>query len=129
MKQREIDKLEAAKIHLLVAIRILFERKDPIAVHTLATAAQGILIALGKAKGIKSIIFESEYIRPERKKELNKIIREPQNFFRHADRDPGAKLKYRDFAAAVMLFDACYLYKEITGINFTQIPELHVFTS
>lgn len=129
MKQREIDKLEAARIQIEVAIRIFFERKDSIAVHTLATAAQGILMDIGKSMGITSTIFNEEYIRPEKKKEFMRIVREPQNFFKHADKDPDEKLNYRDFAAALMLFDVCLLYQSISGISFIDLPEMSVFYS
>jgi hypothetical protein len=51
-----VSKLEVADRHLRVAIRAFFERKDLIAVHTLAAAAQGVLADLARPRGIKEYL-------------------------------------------------------------------------
>jgi hypothetical protein len=54
MKQKSTSEtvtvLEAAERQLRTAIRLFFERRDMIAIHTLATAAQEILRRLGKRR-------------------------------------------------------------------------------
>ncbi|MCH7519854.1 MAG: hypothetical protein IH964_12625 [Candidatus Dadabacteria bacterium] len=123
-KYEEIDKLDAAKRQLIVAIRIFFERKDPIAVHTLATASQGILIDLGKVKDIKSFLIDSDMIRPEKRKEVNLKFRQAQNYLKHADNDPETKLKYYPEFTPFFLFDACCIYEKLTGTNFAEMVGL-----
>jgi hypothetical protein len=68
-----ISKVEAADRQLRVAIRLFFERKDLLAVHTLAAAAQGILTDLARPKDIK-IIFDR--LDPD----LRRAYRSAQNF-------------------------------------------------
>ncbi len=120
-KYEEIDKLESAKRQLIVAIRIFFEGKDPIAVHTLAAASQGILIDLGKSKNVKSMLIDFELIRPEKRKEVNDKSREVQNYLKHADRDPNTKLKYHPDFTSLFIFDACQIYEQITRTKFAEM--------
>ena len=124
MKYEEISKLDTAKRQLIVAIRMFFERKDLIAIHTLAAASQGILIDLAKTKDIKSLLIDCEIIRAEKRDEVNQMFREAQNFFKHADRDPESLFKYYPDITSFFLFDACQLYEKL--IN-SKIPETKVF--
>lgn len=120
MKYEEISKLDAAKRQLIVAIRMLFERRDPISVHTLAAASQGILIDLARIKGIKSLLVDAEMIRPEKRIEVNSKVREAQNYFKHADRDAESQFKYYPEITPLYLFDACRLYEQITDDRFPE---------
>lgn len=49
--QSYIDKLAAARRQLLVAVRLFFQDEDPLAVHTLASAAYRLIIDLQGAGG------------------------------------------------------------------------------
>ena len=53
----KLTKLEVAERQLRVAIRLFFERKDAVAVHTLAAASRDLLNDLAKRKGGK--VFRS----------------------------------------------------------------------
>jgi hypothetical protein len=121
-----VSKLDAAKRQLKVAVRLFFERKDLIAIHTLAAAAQEILIDLGRPQGIKSIFKGSTYLKPEYQKEFEALFRGAQNFFKHADRDPEEKLKFYFKATKFFILDAAILYKTITN---TTCPEIVGFMS
>jgi hypothetical protein len=86
-----VGKLDVARRQIVEAIRLFFERRDPIAIHTLAAAAHQVLVDLahrnGKArsilKGAKGSVLaeDAEYLRS---------INFPFNYFKHADRDPDA---------------------------------------
>lgn len=113
-----ITKLEAAERQLRVAIRLFFERRDPIAIHTLATAAQEILRALAQPRGIKGIYEHADaLIRPDKKKELIDHLRKAQNFFTHAAKDPGEKLDFFYEATQFYLFDDVLLWTPANGGN------------
>jgi hypothetical protein len=116
-----ITKLQAAERQLRVAIRLFFKRRDLVAVHTLAAAAQELLRDLGRPRGIKSTIKDNDLIRPEYKKVVLDILNEPQNFFKHADRDPNRQLKFYYEATPFFLLDAALLYIQITD---KQVPEV-----
>ena len=84
-----VSKLEAAQRQLDTGIRLLFEQADPIAVHTLIGAAATLLSDLVAHKDASSSwdrkaqeatgLTPSQYFR---------IMREPQNFLKHAKEDP-----------------------------------------
>jgi hypothetical protein len=111
-----VTKLEAAERQLRVAIRLFFERKDMIAVHTLTAAALEILRELGRPRGFKSLFEHAgESIRPEKRREVLNIVREAQNFFKHAGRDLRKELKFYHTATPLFMFDAVKLEHKLTG--------------
>lgn len=90
-----VTKLEAAERQLRAAIRLFFERKDIIAVHTLAAAALDIFRQVGRPRGFKSLYDRAgERNRPEKRREVLNLFREAQNFFKHAGKDPRKELKF-----------------------------------
>src|SRR2546425_12413580 len=119
-----LTKLQVAERQLRVAIRLYFERRDLVAVHTLAAAAQEVLRDLGRLHGIKSIFKDSDLIRPERKKELANRFKEAQNFFKHTDRDPDEQLKFYYETTQFYLLDAALLYSQLTRKLFPEVPAL-----
>jgi len=99
---------------------MFFERRDSIAVHTLAAASQGILLDLAKTKDMKSLLIDSEMIRPEKREEVNRKFRKAQNFLKHADHDPESIFKYYPEITPFFLFDACLLYEKLTNRKFPE---------
>ena len=115
-----LTKLEAAERQLRVAIRLFFQRKDLVAVHTLAAAAQGILQDLGSHQGVKSIFKETERIQPEYREKVTTSFRQAQNFFKHADKNRQEKLRFYYEATKFYLFDAASLYLKLTNRPFPE---------
>jgi hypothetical protein len=125
-----ITKLDAAGRQMNAAIRQFFACGDSVAIHTLTAAAHEILRQLRRAGsspeitmlwrmqpvGIRgSLVKDSPFILQDRRTEFEKLVSRPQNFFKHAGRDPGEKL---DFCAALteaLLMDACMMYQYLTG--------------
>ncbi len=115
----KVTRLEAAERQLNVAIRMFFERKNMIAVHTLAAAAQGVLRDLATPKGLLGI-FEigiDFLTKPHLQKELRRAFRQAQNNFKHVDHDPNpdAEMSFFFGATEFYLFDAAYLSHLLTG--------------
>jgi hypothetical protein len=119
-----VTKLDAAEPQLRVAIRLFFERKDMIAVHTLAGAALDIFCQLGRPRGFKSLYERAERIRPEKRSEVLDLLRKAQNFFKHAGKDPRKELKFDYTVTPFYIFDAARLEYELTG---SSSPESNVF--
>lgn len=127
-----ITKIEAAERQLCGAIRMFFDEGDMIAVHTLATAAQQILLDLALPLGIYS------FFNDEKLTDLRDVFRTSQNFLKHADRDSDGKLPFFPEITKFHLLDACFLVctlthrvlPEVTGFLgwfLTQFP--HLFDS
>jgi hypothetical protein len=113
-----VAKLDAAKRQLGTAIRLFFEERDVIAIHTLASAAQELLSDLLKAGGGRSLYEElPQWIEPEHVADFRKALRKPQNFFKHADRDPTSSLRFPPAMTEYALFDCVWMYQRLTGYN------------
>lgn len=111
-----IEKLEAARRNLAAAVRLFFERDDPVAIHTLAAAAQGVIRDVAKARGLAhtSILHDHPNIPAGARKEWIKILNSPRNFFKHADVDPNGTLEFDDSANETLLLDACLILSEVS---------------
>jgi hypothetical protein len=117
MTKETITKLEAAKRQLRTAIRMFFGEADGVSTYTLAVAAQEVLRGLLRAKGNDEASFIKDTLRivPERRKEYLAIINEPQNFFKHADRDPEGTLEFQPESLLFVLIDCEQMYQRLTG--------------
>ena len=85
-----VTKIEAARRQLEVAVLLYFNDRDALAIHTLATAAEGVLETLVARAGKTTPLQDSlaAQIPPELQKTVTQAMRGPQNFLKHADRDP-----------------------------------------
>jgi hypothetical protein len=115
-----ISKLDAAKRQLELAIRLFFNYDDVVAIHTLSSAARDLLSDLAAKQGVKSIVYSQmieEVVKPEKQAEVRKIFNKAKNFFKHADKDPDALLKFNPEISEFDIWDACELYRKLTQEN------------
>ncbi len=87
-----IDKLEVARRQICEAIYLFFEERDPVSIHTLIASAHQILFDVGKISNVASAIKATTNLQKPEIQELLKAINYPYNFFKHADKDPDAKI-------------------------------------
>ena len=111
----KITKFDAARRQLHTAIRLFFECRDLVSVLTLSRASHDILRTLLISKGGGSFIKDSEYIEPNSREEISKILNHPSNFFKHADRDPGDVLTFYHMICPILLMDCCMMYQKFVG--------------
>lgn len=104
-------KPEAATRQLNVSINLLFANYDPLAVRTLAGAAHGIfsdLVDLNlsgsswRAKDIKTAIE----VYGLSSKDAHDVFHRTQNYLKHADRDPTARLDLDEEENDYVIFNA-----------------------
>lgn len=117
-KTERVTKLCASERQLKEAIRLFFEQRDSISIHTLAGAAHEVLRDLSKKKGLPSSLKDHSIIRPDRKKEWIKLLNEAQNFFKHADRDHAKEYEFHPVITHHFLWDAIDMYLQLTGHCF-----------
>ena len=91
-----IGKLEVARRSLVEAIRLFFDERDAVAIHTLAAAAHEILRDISRHRGIEtgSILHDNPEIPESDRKHWYQALNAPTNFFKHADRDPEGILEF-----------------------------------
>ena len=115
MPTETITKLAAAERQLNEAIRLFFERRDIVAVHTLAAASDQVLSDICVSRGIESQFRHlADFIRDEFRGEWFRLLKQAENFFKHADRDPGGTLEFNTEKTMGILFDATVLHWRLT---------------
>ncbi len=110
-----VTKLDAIRRQLRAAIQLFFEQRDNVPTYTLAAAVQELLRDLLRPRGQGSFSKDSDWIRPERRKDFLELMNRPQNFFKHADRDPGAVLEFNPKTLEYVLLDCALMYQAYTG--------------
>lgn len=112
-----ITKLQVAERQLREAIRLFFERRDPVTVHTVAAAGHQVLVDIAGRDGVESLLkpkaAEASFIRS---------VNYPTNFFKHADRDAQGRINIRPLADfnAELLMDAVLLFQRYAGTLFLE---------
>lgn len=120
-----VSKLEAAERQLRQAIRLFFQRGDDIAVHTLAAAAYQIISDMCAQKGVQREMEDSRILEAMGvKKEVLAAMRKPQNFFKHADKDPEALVRFNPLLSTCFILSGVQYFYSLTGKQF---PEGQVF--
>ena len=115
MSSIPITKLDAARRQTDAAISLWFHEADPVSIHTLGAAALQILHDLGDRIGEPAGHYDPRYFREETFAEWKRIARQPQNFFKHADRpsDPDAVHHFRPARNEMLLSDCVYTYRRV----------------
>jgi hypothetical protein len=115
MKKLRITKLDAATRQLNTAITLWFHDGDVVAIHTLASAAHQVIYDLVKKKTGPEMLFDSLVFRDEYRAKANRLLRTPQNFFKHADSDPDGEIEFRsDLVELFFLFS-------LVGLEFLRV--------
>jgi hypothetical protein len=116
-----VQKLEAAERQAAQGIRLFFERGDEIAIHTLAAAAYQILADLCGHKGIKRELEDSAILEEiGAKKDVLAALRQPQNFFKHADKDPNGTVRFSPMLSVGLLVYCATYYRLLTQRTFLE---------
>lgn len=122
MGKIKVNKIEAARRQIDMAIRMLFDNEDPIAIHTLAMAGFRILRDLADIKNSSIHKKIQSTIKPGMEGKAWGAIQKLANFLKHAKKDPNAIIdnieeEINDF----ILFLASMYYRDL-GNQFT--PEM-----
>jgi hypothetical protein len=126
---QKVSKLEAAGRQLRQAIHIFLSDGDMISVHTLATASLQVLADIGIKAGVESMVKNPQSIRPEKRKYVANLMNEPQNFFKHADRDPDGVLEFYPDSTPFYVIDAVLLHQKLSGTTMPACKAFHVWFS
>ncbi len=110
------SKLDAATRQLHMAIRLYFQDADPLAVHTLAGAAHGILADLARHRG-HGTGFQSTSagVQTGQHAFVVRTVKEARVFLKHADRDPDAVLTFNTDWTDFLMFDAIRMHLSVAA--------------
>ena len=84
-----LSKLEAATRQLKTAITLWFDEADPVSAHALAFAAYEIFhsVSLHRNPYRRDLLFDSDWIKDEFRRDWLRHVKREANFFKHGDRD------------------------------------------
>ena len=121
-----LTKLDAARRNLAEAIRLFFEERDAVAVHTLAAAAQNVLRDIARARGLEhtSILHDNPMIELTKRKAWAKAVNVPRNFFKHGENDPDGNLEFDSGENILTILDAALI---LTQLDQGLLHEASVF--
>jgi hypothetical protein len=116
-KLPSITKLEAARRQIDFAIEHHFAEADPFVIHTVISAAFGILRPLAERHGnVRAHRAFADIIRPGKEQEFWGYVNRASNFLKHADRDPDASLEdVREEINDSAIFVALAYYADLAG--------------
>lgn len=115
----KIKKLDAARRQLSTAIELWFHDADSVSIHTLACAAHQIIHDLNKRQKGRDLLFDSIVIKDEYRREYIALIKEPSNFFKHADRGKTGSAKSIYFSPGV---NDIFILMSIMGVQYLREP-------
>lgn len=108
-----VTKLDAAKEQLETAIQLFFRETAPVSQHTLLAAAHGVLRDVAVSRGIKKSFKDSPLIAESERASYLKAVHLPQNFFKHADKDPKSRIAFRYKLMPLLALDAIVLWSAL----------------
>jgi hypothetical protein len=111
-----LTKLEAARRQLKTAVELYFAQKDEVSTHILATAAYAIVRDINEHRGGEPMLKDLHVLLdPDDAREFKKYVNRPENFLKHADKDPDDIGQLDPRWTEVLLWEASRKYCEMTG--------------
>lgn len=104
----ELSKMDALNRQIDTAIEIFFNNWDIVSFHTLSWNSR--VVALDLAKKHKLNLWIHQTIKIDKRWEFERKIREPKNFFKHAEKDFDEKYFFNPDITEYLLYDAIYLF-------------------
>ena len=107
-----VTKSDVARRHICAAVRMFFEQADPVVTHSVISAGHQIATDLCSGVG-KTSMLRGKHNSREHLRNVNFA----PNFFKHADRDPSAKVNITPLREmnAEFLMDAVFMLIELHG--------------
>jgi hypothetical protein len=127
----KLSKLDCARRQLELAIELYFMERDPVSVHTLTGAVRQILSDISKHRGANPLFTEIEALKGivilGKEKELSKLFKAAQNFFKHADEDPEDSIDFSPEINELLLWEASFKYAELSSENTPAMKAMSIW--
>jgi hypothetical protein len=120
----EITKIDALQRQLSEAVLLFFEGRDPVAVHTLTSAACQIATDIARSKGLRAPLRDIEFLEGRRKQAWVRALKSTENFFKHADKDPEATFSFHPVITPLFMAEAIAVLWQL-GVECTVEIEVY----
>ncbi|HEY3932131.1 MAG TPA: hypothetical protein VGM58_07160, partial [Verrucomicrobiae bacterium] len=122
-----ISKMDAAQAQLDTAIFLLLTDGDLLSIHTLACAAYGILEDLNRHSKGDPMFKDCYGIMPEFAAKWRKWVSTPQNYLKHADKDPDVVLHFRPEITGIMVLETTHALTKAGGKQTNLIRAFNIW--
>jgi hypothetical protein len=110
-----LSKLEAARRQLETAIKLYFGHGDEVSIHTLAAAAYSVVRDINEHRGGEPMLKDLHcFLSADLAREFKKYVNTPENFLKHADKDPEATGELNPRWTEALMWEASRKYCEMT---------------
>lgn len=110
-----LTKLEAARRQLETAIRLYFAEGDEVSIHTLAAAAYSLIRDINEHRQGEAMLKDLHLIlSDDLARVFRSYINRPENFLKHADKDPDEVGELEPKWAELLLWEASRKYCAMT---------------
>ena len=110
-----VTKIEAVRQQIDEAIWMFFNRRNPIAIHSIVGAAHQTLHDI---TGRSSSMIKNETAAMDSGKDWYRRLNKEYNFFKHGKGDAGESLTFDPLLHTYYLLDCVYMYRELTGERY-----------
>lgn len=114
MEAIQLNKLACARRQLQTAVNLFFHDGDAVSIHTLTCAAYNVIRDVNDSRNGRPMHAKQIYVQMSGRPSVSEL-NQPENFFKHADRDSNAELTFYPKFTECLLVDACEKYRDITG--------------
>lgn len=117
-----LTKVDVARRQLAEVIRLFFFGRDPVAVHTLASAAQAVLRDVAKQRKLEhlSILHDNPLVPESKRKTWFSALNSARNYFKHADNDAETAFLFNPEQNESVILDGVLLHMTVTGQSFQE---------
>jgi hypothetical protein len=129
MDKLKVSKIDAARRQLDCAIELWFLEKDDVSIHTLAAASYQIIHDISQKRKIgRDLLYDTDIIKDEYRADFVRLVKQPQNFFKHADKDPDpdGQIEFMPFSSFM------FMLVSLTGLKALGYPDsenVHILTT
>ena len=116
----DLTKIDVAAAQIRTAVKLFFEASHPVPIYVLASSAREILTTIGGKLGVKTTVHELADAKAASFKDVIKRAHKFASFFKHADKDPDARLHFYETEVDPILFMACRDFVRVSGKDFTE---------
>ena len=102
------------------AVKLFFEGSHRAPIYVLASSAREILTTIGGKLGVETTAHELAGMKAASLKDVIKRAHKFASFFKHADKDPAARLHFDETEVDPFLFMACRDFVRVSSTDFTE---------
>jgi hypothetical protein len=112
----QVSKLDGARRQIEMAIKLYFDYGDPVPIHTLTAAAYSVLRDVNEKRGGELMLKDAwRFLDTPEAREFKRYINQPENFLKHADKDPEGTFTLDTRWTQAMLCEASHKHCGLTG--------------